>query len=48
MYRVRAATGINKKSITNNRTKEKHTAKTNTKFYANTMANGMTGEKLIA
>ena len=34
-----------KKSITNNGTKEKPTAQTNTKFYVNTMANGMSGKK---
>ena len=28
--------------------KEKHTAQTNTKFYANTVANGMSGKKIIA
>ena len=33
------------KSITNNRTKEKRTAQTNTKFYANTVADGMSGKK---
>ena len=36
-----------KKSIGNNRTKEKRTAQTNTKFYENTVANGMSG-KIIA
>ena len=30
-----------KKSITNNRTKEKRIAQTNTKFYANTQSNSM-------
>ena len=39
---------IKKKSIINNRTKEKHTAQTYTKFYTNTVANGMSGEKNIA
>ena len=33
-----------KKCITNHRTKEKRTAQTNTKFYANTAANGMLGK----
>ena len=36
-----------KKRITNNRTKKKRTAQTNTKFHANTVASGMLGEKTI-
>ena len=46
MYRVRAATGINK--MYSQQPNEGEAYSTNMKFYGNNVVNGMTGGKLIA